>query len=159
MEKKNLVAVFSASGVTRRVGQKIAETADGDSLEIVPEAIYTNDDLNWMNKRSRSSVEMSDPSARPAIRDRVENMQDYDIVIIGFPIWWGIAPRIIETFLESYDFSGKTIAPFCTSGGSGVGRSDTELHKNVSADVNWIKGVKINRPDETAIRRWLQDVL
>ena len=159
MEKKNLVAVFSASGVTRRVGQKIAETANTDYFEIVPEEIYTKDDLNWMNKRSRSSVEMSDPSARPAIRDRVENMQDYDTVIIGFPIWWGIAPRIIETFLESYDFSGKTIAPFCTSGGSGVGRSDTELHKNVSADVNWIKGVKINRPDETVVRRWLQDVL
>ena len=86
-------------------------------------------------------------------------MASYDTVIVGFPIWWGIAPRIIETFLESYDFSGKKIIPFCTSGGSGVGRSDTALHKNVSGNVKWEKGIQINRPNETQIRRWLNQVL
>ena len=86
-------------------------------------------------------------------------MGDYDTVIIGFPIWWGVAPRIIETFLESYDFAGKTIVPFCTSGGSGVGRSDTALHKNVTGGVKWEKGVQINRPNETEIKKWLGIVL
>ena len=139
MAKKVLVAVYSASGVTRRVGQEIARISGGDFFEIVPKEIYTSEDLNWMNKKSRSSVEMNDPSARPEIASTVADMDSYDTVIIGFPIWWGIAPRIIETFLESYDFSGKTIIPFCTSGGSGVGRSDSELHKNVSGDVKWEK--------------------
>ena len=86
-------------------------------------------------------------------------MMNYDVVIIGFPIWWGVAPRIIETFLESYDFAGKTIVPFCTSGGSGVGRSDTALHKNVTGDVKWEKGVQINRPNETEIKKWLDHVM
>ena len=95
----------------------------------------------------------------PKIADTVADMDAYDTVIVGFPIWWGVAPRIIETFLESYDFSGKTIIPFCTSGGSGVGRSDTSLHKNVSGEVKWTKGVKINRPNENKIRKWLDEVL
>lgn len=159
MAKKVLVAVYSASGVTRRVGQEIARISGGDFFEIVPKEIYTSGDLNWMNKKSRSSVEMNDPSARPEIASTVADMDSYDTVIIGFPIWWGIAPRIIETFLESYDFSGKTIIPFCTSGGSGVGRSDSELHKNVSGDVKWEKGVQINRPNEGAIKKWLDIVL
>ena len=159
MAKKVLVAVYSASGVTRRVGQEIARISGGDFFEIVPKEIYTSEDLNWMNKKSRSSVEMNDPSARPEIASTVADMASYDTVIIGFPIWWGIAPRIIETFLESYDFSGKTIIPFCTSGGSGVGRSDSELHKNVSGDVKWEKGVQINRPNEGAIKKWLDKVL
>ena len=159
MAKKVLVAVYSASGVTRRVGQEIARISGGDFFEIVPKEIYTSEDLNWMNKKSRSSVEMNDPSARPEIASTVADMDSYDTVIIGFPIWWGIAPRIIETFLESYDFSGKTIIPFCTSGGSGVGRSDSELHKNVSGDVKWEKGVQINRPNEGAIKKWLDRVL
>ena len=159
MAKKVLVAVYSASGVTRRVGQEIARISGGDLFEIVPKEIYTSEDLNWMNKKSRSSVEMNDPSARPEIASTVADMDSYDTVIIGFPIWWGIAPRIIETFLESYDFSGKTIIPFCTSGGSGVGRSDSELHKNVSGDVKWEKGVQINRPNEGAIKKWLDKVL
>ena len=159
MTKKVLVAVFSASGTTRAVGEQIARTAGADFYEIVPKEIYTLADLNWMNKKSRSSVEMNDPSARPEIASTVADMASYDTVIIGFPIWWGIAPRIIETFLESYDFSGKTIIPFCTSGGSGVGRSDSELHKNVSGDVKWEKGVQINRPNEGAIKKWLDKVL
>ena len=159
MANKTLVAVFSASGVTKRVGQEIARISGGDFFEIVPVEKYTNADLNYMNSRSRSSVEMNDPSVRPEIANRVSDMDSYDTVVIGFPIWWGVAPRIIETFLESYDFGGKTILPFCTSGGSGVGRSDTELHKNVSGDVKWGKGVQINRPKEAEIRRFLDEVL
>ena len=159
MTNKTLVAVFSASGVTKRVGEEIARVADADFYEIVPKDIYTSADLDWMNKKSRSSVEMNAPSARPEIAGGALDMASYDTVIVGFPIWWGVAPRIIETFLESYDFSGKTIIPFCTSGGSGVGRSDTALHKNVSGDVKWAKGVQINRPDEPAIRRMLENAL
>ena len=159
MANKVLVAVFSASGVTKRVGQEIARISGGDFFEIVPAEKYTSADLNYMNSRSRSSVEMNDPSVRPEIANRVSDMDSYDTVIIGFPIWWGVAPRIIETFLESYDFGGKTIIPFCTSGGSGVGRSDTELHKNVSGDVKWGKGVQINRPNESTIRNWLEKAL
>ncbi|MBR3165002.1 MAG: NAD(P)H-dependent oxidoreductase [Lachnospiraceae bacterium] len=159
MAEKVLVAVFSASGATKRVGEEIARIARADFYEIVPRELYTGADLNWMNKKSRSSVEMNDPSARPEIAGNALDMAEYDTVIIGFPIWWGIAPRIIETFLESYDFSGKTIIPFCTSGGSGVGRSDTALHKNVSDDVRWAKGRQINRPKEAEIRRFLDEVL
>ena len=159
MAKKVLVAVFSASGVTRKVGEEIARIAGADFYEIVPKQIYTPADLDWMNKKSRSSVEMNDPSARPEIAGSAINMASYDTVIVGFPIWWGIAPRIIETFLESYDFSGKKIIPFCTSGGSGVGRSDTALHKDVSGDAEWARGRQINRPNEAEIRRWLNEVL
>ncbi len=156
---KTLVAVFSASGVTKRIGEEIARISGGDFYEIVPKEKYTGADLNYMNSRSRSSVEMKDPASRPEIAGTVADMDSYDTVVIGFPIWWGVAPRIIETFLESYDFSGKTIIPFCTSGGSGVGRSDTALHKNVSGNVKWAKGVQINRPDEAAIRRMLDKAL
>ena len=158
MAAKILVAVFSASGVTKRVGEEIAKVSGGDFYEIMPKEIYTDDDLNWMNKKSRSSMEMNDPAARPEIAAAVEDMDSYDTVIVGFPIWWGVAPRIIETFLESYDFSGKTIVPFCTSGGSGVGRSDTSLHKNVSGSVTWKKGRLINRPNESEIKKWLNEV-
>ena len=159
MANKILVAVFSASGVTKRVGEEIAKIAGADFYEIVPKEIYTSADLDWMNKKSRSSIEMNDPSARPEINGKVADMASYDTVIVGFPIWWGVAPRIIDTFLESYDFSGKKIIPFCTSGGSGVGKSDIALHKDVSGEVRWAKGRQINRPNEAEIRRWLDEVL
>ena len=159
MAGKILVAVFSASGVTKRVGEEIARIAGADFYEIVPKEVYTSADLDWMNKKSRSSIEMNDPSARPEIKDKVADMASYDTVIVGFPIWWGVAPRIIDTFLESYDFSGKKIVPFCTSGGSGVGRSDTALHTDVSGEVQWAKGKQINRPNEATIRSWLDEVL
>ena len=159
MENRILVAVFSASGVTKRVGEAIARTCGGDFYEIVPKEVYTSADLDWMNKRSRSSIEMNDPSARPEMAGSAPDMAAYDTVIIGFPIWWGVAPRISDTCLESCDFSGKKIIPFCTSGGSGVGRSDTALHKDVSGDVKWAKGRQINRPNEAEIRRWLEEVL
>ena len=159
MARNILVAVFSAGGVTKKVGKEIARIAGADFYEIVPREIYTAADLDWTNSRSRSSVEMNDPAARPEIAGEALDMSSYDTVIVGFPIWWGVAPRIIETFLESYDFSGKKIIPFCTSGGSGVGRSDTALHKNVTGDVKWAKGRQINRPKEAEIRRFLDEVL
>ncbi len=159
MANRILVAVFSASGVTRAVGREIARIAGADFHEIVPKEPYTSADLNWMNRHSRSSVEMNDPAARPEIADTSLDLAAYDTVIIGFPIWWGVAPRIVETFLERYDFSGKTILPFCTSGGSGVGKSDTALHGSVSGDVKWARGVQINRPNEKQIRKWLEQAL
>ena len=155
---KILVAVFSASGVTKTVGEEIARISGGDFFEIVPKEIYTDDDLNWMNKKSRSSVEMNDSSARPEIAGTVSDMASYDTVIVGYPIWWGVAPRIIDTFLESYDFSGKTIIPFCTSGGSGLGKSGEKLHADVSADVKWGKGMQINRANERDIKKLLEQI-
>ena len=129
MADKVLVAVFSASGVTKRVGEEIARVSGGDFFEIVPTEKYTTADLNWNNRKSRSSVEMNDASVRPEIASKVADMASYDTVIIGFPIWWGVAPRIIETFLESYDFSGKTILPFCSHGGGRFGQSLTAIAK------------------------------
>ena len=156
---KILTAVFSASGVTKEVGEAIARISGGDFYEIEPKERYTAADLDWTDTNSRSSREMKDPAARPALKDNDLDLSAYDTVIIGFPIWWGAAPRVIETFLESYDFSGKKIIPFVTSGGSGVGRSDSALHKNVSGDVTWTKGTQINRPNEKQIRKWLDEVL
>ena len=126
---KVLVAYFSASGVTAKVAGKLAKATGADLYEIAPEEPYTKADLNWMNKKSRSSVEMNDRSSRPAIGTKVENMDQYDNVFVGFPIWWYREPSIIDTFMEAYDFTGKTVVPFATSGGSGLGDS----YKNMQA--------------------------
>ncbi len=120
---KILVAYFSASGVTAKVANALAEAVGATLHEIKPEIPYTAADLDWMNKQSRSSVEMSDKSSRPAIKDKLDNMADYDVIYLGFPIWWYVAPTIINTFLESYDMSGKTIILFATSGGSDFGET------------------------------------
>lgn len=157
---KILVAYFSASGVTKVVAEKLANVVQGDLYEIIPEKPYTKADLNWMDKNSRSSIEMKDKSFRPAITGKVENVKEYDIVYVGFPIWWYVAPTIINTFLESYDLSGKTIIPFATSGGSGMGNTVEELKtsaigakitegKRFSSSVtekeleNWVKQFEI----------------
>lgn len=124
---KILVAFFSASGVTAKVAEKLAKVASADIFEIRPEVPYTKADLNWMSKKSRSSIEMADESCRPAIATKVDNMADYDTVFIGFPIWWYREPSIIDTFMESYDFTGKTVVPFCTSGSSGIGDSGSNM--------------------------------
>lgn len=124
---KKLVAYFSASGVTRGVAQKLAEAANADLYEITPEVPYTEADLDWRDENARSTVEMNQPSFRPAITGRVENMEEYDTVFVGFPIWWYVAPTIINTFLESYDLTGKKIVPFATSGGSGMGETNQKL--------------------------------
>lgn len=120
---KTLVAYFSASGVTKGVAEKLAKAAGAELFEIVPEQPYTDEDLNWNNKHSRSSVEMGDRACRPEINSVVSDMGQYDRVFVGFPVWWYREPSIIDTFLEAYDFSGKTIVPFCTSGGSGLGET------------------------------------
>ena len=127
---KKLVAYFSASGNTADTARKLAEKAGADIYEIRPETAYTKADLNWQDKTSRSSIEMSDKSSRPAIADRNADIAAYDTVYLGFPIWWYIAPTIINSFLESYDFSGKKIVLFATSGGSGFGRTAEELDRS-----------------------------
>ncbi|MCI8292101.1 MAG: flavodoxin [Hespellia sp.] len=124
---KKLVAYFSASGVTEKAARVLAEAAEADLFEIKPNVPYMKDDLDWTDKQSRSSIEMSDLSSRPAIEDKIANINVYDIVFVGFPIWWYVAPTIINTFLESYDFSGKTIILFATSGGSGFGKTVDRL--------------------------------
>ena len=122
-----LVAYFSASGVTAKLAEQLADAIGADLFEIEPEQKYTKADLNWMDKQSRSTLEMKDPASRPAIAAKRDNMADYDVVFVGFPIWWYVAPHIINSFLESYDFSGKTIVPFATSGGSDMGKTNAAL--------------------------------
>ena len=126
---KVLVTYFSASGVTAKTANKLAKEVDGDLFEIEPKEKYTSADLNWMDKKSRSSVEMNDPASRPEIAKQVENMDMYDTVLVGFPIWWYVEPKIIDTFLDSYDFAGKTVIPFATSGGSGIENVEKNLQK------------------------------
>lgn len=127
---KKLVAYFSASGVTKKVAQTLANENSADLFEICPVERYTDADLNWRDNQSRSSLEMNDLTSRPKILNQVDNIDQYDIVYLGFPIWWYVEPRIIDTFLDSYDFSGKTIVPFATSGGSGIGNVVKNLEKN-----------------------------
>lgn len=159
MSKKMLVAYFSCSGVTRRIAAALADSVGADLYEIAPREPYSAADLNWMDRKSRSTLEMNDPNARPAIAAAVPNMAEYDVVFVGFPIWWYVAPRIIETFLESYDFSGKTVVPFCTSGGSGVGGCDSKLHANCSAATNWRSGRLWNGDVTTdALRTWVDSL-
>ena len=124
---KTLVAYFSASGVTAKVAENLADAIGADVFEIQPEVPYTKADLNWMDKKSRSTIEMSDPTSRPAIAAKRDNMDEYDTIFVGFPIWWYVAPTIINTFLESYDLTGKTVVPFATSGSSGMGKTNAEL--------------------------------
>jgi len=125
---RKLVAYFSASGITAKVAETLAEAIGADIYEIEPEVPYTKADLDWTNKQSRSSIEMNNPLSRPSIAGMRDNMSDYDTIFVGFPIWWYVAPTIINTFLESYDLTGKTIIPFATSGGSGMGSTNERLH-------------------------------
>jgi len=120
-DNKILVAYFSATGNTKAVAEKLATAINADLFEIVPEQLYTSEDLNWQNDQSRSSIEMGDRSSRPAISSKIDDMAQYKIVFVGSPIWWGREPSIIDTFIESYDFSDKTVIPFVTSGSSGIG--------------------------------------
>ena len=124
---KKLVAYFSASGVTKRAAEKLAKQEGADLFVIRPVQPYSQADLDWTNKKSRSTIEMQDKKSRVEIADKVKDMSQYDEIFLGFPIWWGVAPHIINSFLEQYDLTGKTISPFATSGGSGYGRSNNEL--------------------------------
>ena len=140
---KVLVAYFSCSGTTEALAKRVADVLRADLYRIQPQQPYSNADLNYRDTSSRSSVEMNDPAARPTIAGNVADMAQYEIVFLGYPIWWGQAPRIMVTFLESHDFSGKTIVPFCTSGGSGFGSSDRDLHA-LTDSATWIAGARLN---------------
>lgn len=152
---KKLVAYFSAGGVTKNTAEKLSKTAGADLFEIKPVVPYTRADLDWTNKKSRSSVEMSNPDSRPEIAERLSNLDDYDIVFIGFPIWWYVAPTIINTFIESYDFSEKTIIPFATSGGSGMGKTVDVLKPLCSPTAKWENGKVLNRISENELKKWV----
>ena len=132
--KKVLVAYFSASGVTKSAAEQLAAVAGADLHEIKPAQPYTDADLDWHDKQSRSTVEMKDKNSRPAITDKLANMQDYDVVYVGFPIWWYTAPTIINTFMEAYDFKGKTVIPFATSGGSSIKKACEDLKATYPPD-------------------------
>lgn len=153
---RKLVAYFSTSGVTARTAKNLAEAADADIYEIRPEVPYTTADLNWMDKKSRSSVEMADKSYRPALAENPVDISQYDTIFLGFPIWWYVAPTIINTFLESNDFSGKTIILFATSGGSGFGNTVQELKISVPENTIIKEGRMLNgSPSVAEIRTWL----
>ncbi len=156
--KKSLVAYFSASGITKELAKALAEVVNANLFEIKPSVPYTQADLDWTNKKSRSSLEMNNPNSRPEIANKVENIAQYDTVFIGFPIWWYVAPTIINTFLESYDFSGKTIIPFATSGGSEMGKTDEVLKKCCSEDTKWKPGKRFGNFDTTTLKNWIDSL-
>ncbi len=143
-DNKILVAYFSCSGVTAKAARALAEVTGADLYEIRPKVPYSSADLNWNNPSSRSSVEMNNPSARPELAGELPNLAEYDSVFIGFPIWWYVAPRIINTFLERCDFSGKIIIPFATSGGSGLGKAEEKLRGSCAASAVWRPGKLLN---------------
>ena len=156
---KKLVAYFSASGVTAALAKNLAAAIDADLFEIEPEVKYTKADLDWTNKKSRSSVEMNDKSSRPAVAKKLGNMSEYDEVFVGFPIWWYIAPTIVNTFLEGYDLAGKTIIPFATSGGSGMGETNEYL-ANSCKGAKLVEGMVFRRnagADE--LKKWAEEVV
>ena len=152
---KVLVAYFSASGTTKGVAQQLAEVTGGTQHEIKPEQPYTDADLDWRNKKSRSSVEMQDRKSRPAITDKLTNLQDYDVIYVGFPIWWNTCPTIINTFMEAYDFQGKTVIPFATSGGSSIKKACEDL-KAAYPDVKWKEGKLLNRTSKKDLEDWVK---
>ena len=157
--KKALIAYFSASGTTADVAKRLATAANADIYEIKPAKPYKSADLNWMDKNSRSSLEMKDKSSRPALNDRDAQIENYDLIFIGYPVWWYTAPTIINTFLESYEFSGKTVVLFATSGGSGFGSAVNDL--KVSAPKATIKEGRIlnGRPSVEMLRDWVKKIL
>lgn len=156
---KKLVAYFSASGVTAKVAEMLADATGADIHEIRPKVPYTKEDLNWMDKKSRSSVEMNNKAFRPEIAESNVSMEEYDVIFLGFPIWWYVAPTIINTFLESHDFSGKKIILFATSGGSKFGNTVEELKASVSADTEIIEGKLLNGKQATAsIKEWTDSI-
>ena len=153
LEKKVLVAYFSATGTTRAAAERLAATTGGDLHEIKPEIPYTDADLDWHDQQSRSSIEMADASSRPAIVKDLTNLSDYDVVFVGFPIWWYTAPTLINTFLESYDFSGKVVIPFATSGGSTIERANSELRATYPS-LDWREGRLLNTATDDALQDW-----
>ena len=157
-ENKPLVVYFSATGTTAKAARTIAEVTGGTLYEIVPQQAYTADDLDWNDKQSRSSVEMNNPQARPALKDMKLDVAAYDVIFIGYPIWWNQAPRIINTFIESHDLKGKALVPFATSGGSGISNSLKEL-KRTYPDLEWQGGKLLNRASRNTVQSWVCDVM
>lgn len=154
-----LVAYFSASGVTAGVAERLAESVGADLFEIKPEAPYTKADLNWQDKKSRSSVEMDDPSSRPSIANHVENMDSYNFVFVGFPVWWYREPSIIDTFMEAYDFSGKTVIPFATFGSSQIGKSGANMQK-LAPGAKVLDGKRFNSGESAEnLGKWAKDFI
>ena len=153
-----LVAFFSAGGVTAALAQRLSRAAGADLFEIKPAVPYTSADLDWTNASSRSSVEMKNPASRPEIAEKLPSMADYDVIFLGFPIWWYVAPTIINTFLESYDFSGKTIALFATSGGSPMGRTLEILRPLCNASVKWLPAKMLNGATDSDLNAWLKSL-
>ncbi len=141
---KVLVAYFSATGTTKTLAEYAADAMGADLYEIVPEEPYTDEDLNYSDRNTRATVEQNDKNARPAISGSVENMEQYEIVFLAYPIWWGEEPRIMDTFVEAYDFSGKTVVPFCTSGGSGIGSSGENMQSLSTGDATWLDGERLS---------------
>ena len=154
---RKLVAYFSASGTTRKIAEIIAQVAEADLYEIMPKQPYSKADLNWMDKKSRTSIEMSDKKFRPEISDTDVPVDQYDEIILGFPIWWYVAPTIINTFLEKYDFSGKKIVLFATSGGSGFGNTVSEL-KPSAPDAEIVEGKVLNKAAKKEIAEWIKSI-
>ena len=153
---KRLVAYFSASGVTAKVAENLADAIGADIFEIQPEVPYTKADLNWMDKKARTTIEMSDPTSRPAIAAKRDNIDEYDTIFVGFPIWWYVAPTIVNTFLESYNLKGKTIIPFATSGGSGMGKT-ADILRTVCPAADILPGKRMSaRESAEAVRAWLE---
>ena len=155
MSTKTLVAYFSATGTTKAAAEKLAEVVGGTLHEIQPEQPYTDADLDWHNQQSRSSVEMKDKSSRPAIKGKLKNMNDYDVVFVGFPIWWYTCPTIVNTFIEAYDFKGKVLIPFATSGGSTIKKACEDL-KATYPNLNWKEGRLLNDASKEDLEDWVK---
>ena len=157
---RKLIAYFSASGVTAKVAETLSEAIGADLFEIAPEVPYTKADLNWMDKKSRSTLEMNDKAFRPAVANKDAGIEEYDVIFLGFPIWWYVAPTIINTFLEQYDFSGKKIVLFATSGGSGFGKTLDELKVSVSSSTELIQGKILNgKQTLKSIAAWVDSLM
>ncbi|WP_300730034.1 flavodoxin [uncultured Bacteroides sp.] len=154
MEKKTVVVYFSATGNTAKAAKALADYVKGDLYAITPLQPYTSADLDWRNDRSRSSIEMNDPASRPAMKGKMDSIGNYDVVFLGYPIWWDLAPRIINTFIESHNLNGKTVIPFATSGSSSITNSEADLKKRYP-DIHWKDGKLLNKTNERIFSEWL----
>ncbi len=158
MQSKIMIVYFSATGTTADAAYMIADITGGKLFEIVPQQAYTSEDLNWHSKKSRSSVEMNNPQSRPALQEDQEDIVSCKTIFIGYPIWWDLAPRVINSFIEKHNLAGKTLIPFATSGGSSINNSVVELRK-AYYDLNWQDGRLLNGSSREAIQHWVEGIL
>ena len=155
MDKKAVVVYFSATGTTKDVAEKLAAAINADILKIEPEQPYTDADLDWNNSQSRSSVEMNNPKSRPAVKATTKSIAGYDVIFIGYPIWWNLAPTVVNTFIEGNNLNGKTVVPFATSGGSSI-RNSVEHLKTLYPEINWEEGKLLNSASDKTISKWIE---